>query len=58
MRVYTTRVYGNGRPVDNNSFIRLDISGVGAPALPVQIVGTVATAAEQAEPAGGEGGEG
>ena len=58
VRVYTTRVYGNGRPVDNNSFIRLDISGVGAPALPVQIVGTVATAAEQAEPAGGEGGEG
>ena len=58
VRVYTTRVYGNGRPKGNNSFLRLDISGVGAPALPVQIVGTVATAAEQAEPAGGEGGEG
>lgn len=55
VRVYTTRVYGNGRPVDNNSFIRLDISGVGAPALPVQIIGNVAAAAEADETEGGEG---
>lgn len=50
-RVYTTRVYGNGRPVDNTSFIYLDISGVGAPAVPVEIIGTVATE----EQTGGEG---
>lgn len=39
IRVYTTRVYGYGRPIDNHSFELLDISGVGAPALPVEIVG-------------------
>lgn len=45
-RVYTTRIYGNGRPVDNTSFAYLDISGVEAPALPVFIKdGTVTTKA-------------
>jgi HK97 family phage major capsid protein len=34
-RVYTTRIYGNGRPTDNTSFEYLDISAVEAPALPV-----------------------
>ena len=48
-RVYTTRVYGNARPVDNTSFIYLDITGVGAPALPVEIVGTVATEEQTGE---------
>lgn len=42
-RVYTTRVYGNGRPVDNTSFVLLDISNVEAPALPVKVKGTVKT---------------
>ena len=28
VRVYTTRVYGNGRPVDNTSFVNLDISNL------------------------------
>lgn len=49
-RVYTTRVYGNGQPVDNTSFVYLDISGVEAPALPVLIKGgtvTTKTAAAQ-----------
>lgn len=49
-RVYTTRVYGNGRPIDNTSFAYLDISGVEAPALPVLIKGgtvTTKTAATQ-----------
>lgn len=38
-RIYTTRVYGNGRPIDNASFEYLDISEVEAPALPVLIKG-------------------
>ena len=38
-RIYTTRVYGNGRPIDNTSFEYLDISEVEAPALPVLIKG-------------------
>ncbi|MGN0405328.1 MAG: phage major capsid protein [Bariatricus sp.] len=38
-RIYTTRVYGNGRPTDNTSFVYLDISEVEAPALPVLIKG-------------------
>ena len=38
-RIYTTRVYGNGRPIDNSSFEYLDISEVEAPALPVLIKG-------------------
>lgn len=42
-RIYTTRVYGNGQPVDNTSFTKLDISGVEDPALPVEVKGTVST---------------
>ena len=42
-RVYTTRVYGHGQPVDNTSFTYLDISAVEAPALPVKVKGTVKT---------------
>ena len=38
-RIYTTRVYGNGRPTDNTSFEYLDISEVEAPAFPVLIKG-------------------
>ena len=43
IRVYTTRLYGHGQPVDNTSFVYLDISGVEAPALPVKVKGTVKT---------------
>ena len=42
-RVYTTRVYGQGTPVDNTSFTYLDITNVEAPALPVKVKGTVKT---------------
>jgi HK97 family phage major capsid protein len=42
-RIYTTRVYGNGQPVDNKSFALLDISNVADPALPVEVKGTVST---------------
>lgn len=42
-RVYTTRVYGHGQPVDNTSFAYLDIANVEAPALPVKVKGTVKT---------------
>lgn len=42
-RIYTTRVYGNGQPVDNTSFVLLNISGVEAPALPVKVKGKVKT---------------
>ena len=45
-RVYTTRLYGNARPVDNTSFAYLDISAVEAPALPVKVKGTVQTQAK------------
>lgn len=45
-RVYTTRVYGNGMPVDNKSFKKLDISGVEAPVLSVKVKGTVTTKAQ------------
>ena len=38
-RVYTTRVYGNGRPIDNTSFAYRDISEIQPPALPVLIKG-------------------
>jgi len=44
-RIYTTRVYGMGRPVDNTSFAHLDISAVEAPVLPVKVKGTVTTKA-------------
>ena len=55
VRVYTTRVYGYGRPVDNHSFALLDISGVGSPRLPVDVIGTVASAAETTTETDGEG---
>lgn len=42
-RVYTTRIYGNGQPIDNTSFEYLDISEVEAPALPVLIKGGTVT---------------
>ena len=42
-RVYTTRVYGYGRAIDNTSFTYLDISAAEAPALPVKVKGTVKT---------------
>ena len=32
-RVYTTHLYGNGRPLDNNAFELLDISALEAPAM-------------------------
>lgn len=46
-RIYTTRVYGNGQPVDNTSFKYLDISAVEAPALPVLIKGGTVTTKTQ-----------
>jgi len=55
IRVYTTRVYGHGQPVDNHSFALLDISGVGSPRLPVDVIGTVASAAETTTETDGEG---
>lgn len=48
-RVYTTRVYGNGRPIDNTSFAYLDISAVEAPALPVLIKGGTVTTKTEAK---------
>lgn len=46
-RVYTTRVYGNGQPIDNTSFAYLDVSEVQPPSLPVLIKGgTVTTKAD------------
>lgn len=40
-RVYTTRVYGNGRPVDNVSFINLSIANLQEYSSPVRITETV-----------------
>lgn len=42
-RVYTTRMYGGGRPVDNTSFLNLDISGLEDYAVPVKVKNTVKT---------------
>lgn len=42
-RIYTTRIYGNGQPIDNTSFVLLDISEVEAPAFPVLIKGGTVT---------------
>lgn len=39
-RVYTIRAYANGLPMDNNSFLYLDISGLTPAVYPVQVVGT------------------
>ena len=47
IRTYTTRIYGEGMPLDNNAFALLDISNVEAPALPVKVKGTVKTKAEE-----------
>lgn len=41
-RVYTTRLYGMGKPKDNNSFIYLDISGLQPVNLKVEITNTEA----------------
>ncbi|HBA62595.1 MAG TPA: phage major capsid protein [Lachnospiraceae bacterium] len=48
-RVYTTRIYGAGRPTDNKSFVYLDISEVEPPALPVLIKGGTVTTKATAE---------
>lgn len=42
-RVYTTRVYGNGRPVDNTSFALLNIANLESPSKPVKVTNTVTT---------------
>lgn len=42
-RVYTTRVYGNARPVDNASFLNLNISGIETYATPVKVMGSGGT---------------
>lgn len=44
-RVYTTRVYGNARPVDNVSFLNLDISNIETYATPVKVMGSGGTEA-------------
>lgn len=38
-RVYTTHLYGNGRPLDNNAFLLLDISGLKRPSVEVTAKG-------------------
>lgn len=43
VRVYTTRMYGQGRPVDNTSFVNLDITNLEAPSFPVKVKGVVKT---------------
>lgn len=45
-RVYTTHLYGNGRPLDNNAFLLLDITNLEAPVQSVQVKGTVKTKSE------------
>lgn len=40
-RVYTTHLYGNGRPLDNNAFEYLDISNLQAPVVRVQNISVV-----------------
>lgn len=39
-RVYTVRAYANGMPMDNNSFLYLDITGLTPAVYPVQVVGS------------------
>ena len=41
-RVYTSHFYGNGRPVDNNAFVVLDISELAAWIPTVKTVSTPA----------------
>lgn len=42
-RVYLTKLYGNGRALDNNAFILLDISELEEATVAVKVKGTVAT---------------
>lgn len=42
-RVYISKLYGNGRALDNNAFILLDISGLEAATIPVTVKGTINT---------------
>lgn len=42
-RVYISKLYGNGRALDNNAFILLDISELEAATIPVTVKGTVNT---------------
>ena len=42
-RVYTTRMYGMARPIDNTSFLNLDISALERYVYPVKVKGTVKT---------------
>lgn len=42
-RVYINKLYGNGRALDNNAFILLDISKLEAATIPVTVQGTVNT---------------
>lgn len=42
-RVYITKMYGNGRALDNNAFLLLDISALGEAVVSVEVKGTVAT---------------
>ena len=39
--MYTTHLYGNGRPLDNNAFEYLDISNLQAPVVRVQNISVV-----------------
>ncbi|WP_411680428.1 phage major capsid protein [Clostridium thailandense] len=42
-RVYLTKMYGNGRALDDNAFILLDISGITPATLEVQVTNVVKT---------------
>ena len=45
-RVYLTKMYGNGRPLDNNAFVVADITNLKEAALPVAVKGVVTTKAQ------------
>lgn len=45
-RVYLTKLFGNGRALDDNAFILLDISGLEDLTVAVKVKGTVTTKAE------------
>lgn len=47
-RVYLTYLYGYGKPMDDNAFLYLDISGLEPANLQVEVVGTVSTQASEA----------
>jgi len=42
-RVYLTKMYGNGKAVDDNAFVLADITGMKIGSVTVSVVGTVAT---------------